>query len=67
MSDTEKNLAAAFAGESQANRKYLAFAKKADEAQLLSLPHIPCDLSAYALGARPHSSLNCREKAKGVG
>ncbi|KNZ70923.1 rubrerythrin [Thermincola ferriacetica] len=28
---TEKNLQAAFAGESQANRKYLAFAKKADE------------------------------------
>lgn len=31
MSDTEKNLQAAFAGESQANRKYLAFAKKAEE------------------------------------
>ena len=31
MSKTEENLAAAFAGESQANRKYLAFAKKADE------------------------------------
>jgi rubrerythrin len=30
MSETEKNLAAAFAGESQANRKYLAFAKKAE-------------------------------------
>lgn len=28
---TEKNLKDAFAGESQANRKYLAFAKKADE------------------------------------
>jgi len=28
---TEKNLAEAFAGESQANRKYLAFAIKADE------------------------------------
>ena len=27
---TEKNLAAAFAGESQANRKYLAYAKQAD-------------------------------------
>ena len=31
MGDSEKNLAAAFAGESQANRKYLAFAKKADQ------------------------------------
>lgn len=28
---TMENLAAAFAGESQANRKYLAFAKKAEE------------------------------------
>ena len=28
---TMENLAAAFAGESQANRKYLAFAQKADE------------------------------------
>lgn len=28
---TEKNLAAAFAGESQANRKYTAFAAKADQ------------------------------------
>lgn len=30
MTNTDKNLAAAFAGESQANRKYLAFAKQAD-------------------------------------
>jgi rubrerythrin len=30
MSKTNKNLQEAFAGESQANRKYLAFAKKAD-------------------------------------
>jgi rubrerythrin len=31
MTKTEKNLAEAFAGESQANRKYLAFAEKADK------------------------------------
>jgi rubrerythrin len=31
MSKTEQNLMNAFAGESQANRKYLAFAKKAEE------------------------------------
>ena len=31
MGQTEKNLQEAFAGESQANRKYLAFAKKADQ------------------------------------
>ena len=30
MSKTEKNLEEAFAGESQANRKYLAYGKKAD-------------------------------------
>jgi len=30
MSDTENNLKNAFGGESQANRKYLAFAKKAE-------------------------------------
>ncbi|MBU0728510.1 MAG: rubrerythrin family protein [Proteobacteria bacterium] len=31
MSKTENNLKEAFAGESQANRKYLAFAKQADK------------------------------------
>nr|HPI97925.1 rubrerythrin family protein [Synergistales bacterium] len=31
MKKTMENLAAAFAGESQANRKYLAFAKQADK------------------------------------
>ena len=31
MSSTETNLQEAFAGESQANRKYLAFAKKAEQ------------------------------------
>ena len=30
MSNSEQNLQDAFAGESQANRKYLAFAKKAE-------------------------------------
>ncbi|GAB4388844.1 MAG: rubrerythrin family protein [Thermodesulfovibrionales bacterium] len=31
MAKTQENLQAAFAGESQANRKYLAFAEKADK------------------------------------
>jgi len=31
MSETKKNLKNAFAGESQANRRYLAFAKKAEK------------------------------------
>ena len=34
MNKTQQNLAAAFAGESQANRKYLAFAKQADAEKL---------------------------------
>jgi rubrerythrin len=34
MSKTEKNLKEAFAGESQANRKYLAFAEKAESESL---------------------------------
>lgn len=37
MENTEKNLKEAFAGESQANRKYLAFAKKAEEEGYLSI------------------------------
>ncbi len=32
MNNTQENLQAAFAGESQANRRYLFFAEKADEA-----------------------------------
>lgn len=34
MTNTQQNLAAAFAGESQANRKYLAFAKQAEAEKL---------------------------------
>lgn len=34
LSKTQQNLADAFAGESQANRKYLAFAKQADAEKL---------------------------------
>jgi hypothetical protein len=40
MSKSEKNLAEAFAGESQANRKYLAFAKKADEEGLTQVARL---------------------------
>ncbi|MDA8432610.1 MAG: rubrerythrin family protein [Nitrospiraceae bacterium] len=40
MSLTEKNLEAAFAGESQANRKYLAFAKKAEEEGYLQVARL---------------------------
>ncbi|OGI12686.1 rubrerythrin [Candidatus Micrarchaeota archaeon RBG_16_36_9] len=37
MTKTDENLKIAFAGESQANRKYLAFAKKAEEEGFLNL------------------------------
>ncbi len=37
MAKTDENLKAAFAGESQANRLYLAFAKKADEEGLTQI------------------------------
>ncbi|MGE5533604.1 MAG: rubrerythrin family protein [Bacillota bacterium] len=37
MFKTDENLKAAFAGESQANRMYLAFAKKADEEGLTQI------------------------------
>ena len=40
MSESIKNLKAAFAGESQANRRYLAFAKKADEEGLSQIAKI---------------------------
>ena len=37
MTKTDENLKAAFAGESQANRMYLAFAKKADQEGLTQI------------------------------
>ncbi len=37
MGKTEKNLLAAFAGESQANRKYLAYSKKAHDDGLVQI------------------------------
>jgi rubrerythrin len=38
MTKTDENLKAAFAGESQANRMYLAFAKKAEKKASHKLP-----------------------------
>jgi rubrerythrin len=40
MSKTEKSLKEAFAGESQANRKYLAFAAKADQEGYLQVARL---------------------------
>lgn len=63
MSESQKNLQAAFAGESQANRTYLAFAKKADEegnpgvAQLFRA-------AAAAETVHAHNHLNVLQKVK---
>ena len=40
MSKTTENLKTAFAGESQANRKYLAFAKKVEEEGLTQVARL---------------------------
>jgi rubrerythrin len=40
MTKSEENLLAAFAGESQANRKYLAFAKKAEQEGFPGVAHL---------------------------
>ena len=40
MPTTQENLATAFAGESQANRKYLAFAKKAEQEGLPQIARV---------------------------
>ncbi|MAG50935.1 rubrerythrin [archaeon] len=54
MTKTDENLKAAFAGESQANRKYLAFAAKAMEE---GLPEI-AQLFMEAAGAETTHALN---------
>ena len=40
MATTENNLKEAFAGESQANRKYLAFAKKAEQEGFINVARL---------------------------
>ena len=54
MSKSMENLAAAFAGESQANRKYLAFAKKAEEE---GYPQIAKLFKAAAAAETVHASV----------
>ena len=63
MSKSEKNLAEAFAGESQANRKYLAFAKKADEEGLAQVARL---FRAAAMAETVHAHAHLRV-LKGVG
>ena len=63
MSKSEKNLAEAFAGESQANRKYLAFARKADEEGLAQVARL---FRAAAAAETVHAHAHLRV-LKGVG
>ena len=63
MSKTQDYLAEAFAGESQANRKYLAFAKKADEE---GLPQVARMFRAAAEAETVHAHNHLRAM-KGIG
>ncbi|MGV8144442.1 MAG: rubrerythrin family protein [Methanothermobacter sp.] len=60
---TEDNLKEAFAGESQANRKYLAFAKKADEEGYLQVARL---FRAVAAAETVHAH-NHLKVMKGIG
>lgn len=63
MSMTNENLMAAFAGESQANRKYLAFAAKAEEE---GFPRAAAMFRAAAMAETVHALSHFRA-AGGVG
>lgn len=62
-SKTEKNLQEAFAGESQANRKYLAFAKKAEQEGHVQIAKL-FRAAAAAETVHAHAHLRC---LKGIG
>ncbi len=63
MSKTEDNLKEAFAGESQANRKYLAYGKKAEEDGFSQVARL-FRAAAYAETVHAHSHLGA---LRGVG
>ena len=63
MSKTEKNLMDAFAGESQANRKYLAFAKQADKE---GLPQVAKLFRAAAEAETIHAHAHLRNAGRCV-
>ena len=63
MSKTQKNLADAFAGESQANRKYLAFAQKADQDKM---PYAAIIFRAAADAETVHAHAHLKAM-KGIG
>ena len=58
MTKSEENLKAAFAGESQANRKYIAFAKKADKE---GFPQVARIFRAAAAAETVHAHNHLRE------
>ena len=62
MTKSEDDLKAAFAGESQANRKYLAFAKKADED---GFPNVAILFRAAAAAETVHAHAHLRQ-LKGI-
>ena len=63
MSQTKANLQAAFAGESQANRKYLAFAQQADKE---GYPQVARLFRAAAAAETVHAHSHLRSM-KGIG
>ncbi len=57
MSNTGENLQAAFAGESQANRRYLFFAEKADKGEYKQIARLfGAGAEAETVQARNHLS-----------
>ncbi|MBC8393533.1 MAG: rubrerythrin family protein [Deltaproteobacteria bacterium] len=65
MSKTEQNLMEAFAGESQANRKYLAYAKKAEKDGYPQVAKL-FRAAAEAETVHAHSHLRTLGKVKGT-
>lgn len=63
MSRSEQNLMQAFAGESQANRKYLAYAKQAEKEGLKQVAKL-FRAAAEAETVHAHSHLRAAEKVK---
>lgn len=61
MSNTDKNLMDAFAGESQANRKYLAFAREADEE---GMPQVAKLFRAAAASETVHALAHLKNAGK---
>ena len=61
MSKTQENLMAAFAGESQANRKYLAYAKQADKE---GMPQVAKLFRAAAEAETIHAHTHLRNAGK---